>query len=117
MKRRLLVGLAAALTLGCAGIQKSCSQFGASSFGANWIVVQYGFDGKPFHCWKLMNVAVDDSTGGNVDWQTRDGHLVHLTGWENRVQVRGNDFAGAARLVGVDADQCDNGTYPASSVK
>jgi hypothetical protein len=30
----------------------------------------------------------------------------------NRVQVVGGDFAGVARLVGVDARQVQNGRYP-----
>jgi hypothetical protein len=76
--------------------------------------VQYAYDGRPFHCWKLRDVAVDSSVGGNVNWQdSENGHLVHLTGWENRVQVVGGDFDGAARLVGVEASKCNNGRYPA----
>jgi len=111
--RRWLIGCV--VLAGCAGASKDCAQFGASNFGADWIIVQYAQDGRPFHCWKLTNVAVDSTAGGNVDWQTRDGHLVHLTGWENRVQVRNGDFDGAARLVGVDASRCVSGIYPADS--
>ena len=100
-------------TAGCAGLQKDCAQVGAGTFGSDWIVVQYAMDGHPFHCWKLRDTVVENSEGGNVDWQDRtNGHLVHLTGWENRVQVVGGDFAGAATIVGVDDAKCDNGTYP-----
>lgn len=102
------------LTVGCAGFNKGCAQFNAGSFGSDWIVVQYAADGRPFHCWKLRGASVEGSTGGNVDWQETgaNAHLVHLTGWENRVQVVNGDFEGAAKLVGVDANQCGSGVYP-----
>lgn len=113
MKRVLWIVVACVLTAGCAGMQKSCAQFSNSTSGSDWIVVQYAGDGRAFHCWKLRWAVVESTQGGNVDWQDRQsGHLVHLTGWENRVQVGGGDFAGAAKLLGVDAGQCDSGTYP-----
>lgn len=112
--RRLFVFAACVLMTACAGFNKSCSQFNAGSFGSDWIVVQYAADGRPFHCWKLKNVSLEAEAGGGIDWQEqgRDAHLVHLTGWENRVQVVKNDFEGAAKLLGVDAKLCDSGTYP-----
>lgn len=100
------------LTTACAGTQKQCAAYKASRFGADWIVVQYTQDGRPFHCWKLTGVALDSGTGGNVDWKDPGGHMMHITGWENRVQVVDRDFAGAARLVGVDASRCGEGIYP-----
>ena len=108
------VALVALLTTGCASTYKGCAQFGASAFGSDWIVVQYAQDGTPFHCWKLRGASVTGTEGGSVDWQdTSNGHLVHLTGWENRVQVVRGDFQTAAKLVGVDADRCGSGVYPA----
>ncbi len=110
--RRLSVLLLVVLTAGCAGMQKDCAKTSADSFGADWIVVQYAQDGRPFHCWKLRQTVVSSSEGGNVDWQDRtNGHLVHLTGWENRVQVVNGDFDGAAQIVGVTAADCGNGVY------
>ena len=114
--KRLTVFVFVAFTAACAGMNKMCSQTGASMFGSDWIVAQYDFNGKPFHCWKLRNAAVDSSEGGNVDWKDPNGgHLVHLTGWENRVQVKDGDFVGAGQLIGIDANQCANGIY--STVK
>ena len=114
MIRRLTIVVALLLVAGCAGFNKECAKFGASQFGSNWIVVQYDATGKAFNCWKLHDVSVTSSDGGNVDWQDPNGHLVHITGWENRVQVRGSDFDGAAKLLGVDSAQCGNGAYPLS---
>ena len=63
---------------GCAGVQKDCANFGASTFGSDWIVVQYAQDGRPFHCWKLRGASVTSGQGGNVDWQdTRNGQWHH----------------------------------------
>jgi hypothetical protein len=114
MRRWWIVGVFA-LVAGCAGFNKSCSQFSAASFGSDWIVVQYTQDGKPFHCWKLTGASVESSQGGNVDWQDpKNGHLMHITGWENRVQVQHKDWPGAGKLLNIDVNQCDNGVYPAN---
>lgn len=96
-------------------MSKDCSQWVASDFGGDWMVVQYAFDGRPFHCWKLRDAAVDSEQGGNLNWKDPgNGHLVHVTGWENRVQVINGDFETAAKLLGVEASQCNNGVYPSS---
>jgi len=116
--KQVMLFVLVAFTVACAANQKACAQFSASSFGTDWIVVQYDMSGKPFHCWKLHDTAVDSSEGGNVDWQDRNnGHLVHLTGWENRVQVVKGDFDGAAKLIGVNSNKCSNGVYPSDESK
>lgn len=115
VKRALTIG-ATVFACGCAGMGKSCSQFGASAFGSDWIIVQYAFDGRPFHCWRLTDAPVDSESGGNLNWKDKsNGHLVHVTGWENRVQVINGDFETAARLLGIEANQCHNGVYPANA--
>lgn len=112
MKRAIVVLLALSLSA-CASLQKGCSQATANTFGSDWIVVQFDQSGKPFNCWKLRGAVVESGTGGNVDWKdTNTGHLVHITGWENRVQVSNGDFASAAKLLGVDEAKCGDGVYP-----
>src|SRR5579885_3623103 len=63
---------------GCAGWQRDCNSSMASTFGSDWIVVQYGFDGKPINCWELKNTAItnEPQTDG-IFWQEPSGHLVH----------------------------------------
>jgi hypothetical protein len=113
MKRLLMLGLLL-FTVGCAGFNKDCAQTKAGMFGSDWIVAQYRADGSAFHCWQVRNASVSSSEGGNINWQDpQNGHLVHITGWENRVQVVNGDFDTAARLLGVDAAKCGNGVYPA----
>ena len=97
---------------GCAGISRGCSSWYAGAAGANWIIVQYGFDGKPINCWKLQNVSVSNEEGSDgIYWKDESGHLVHISGWYNRVQVSGNNFKEAAELVGVDLSKIKNGKY------
>lgn len=110
--RYITIILLSLITVGCAGLNKGCAQLTAGSFGSSWIIVQYDMTGRPFHCWKLSNAAVESEGGGNVDWQDYNGHLVHVTGWENRVQVRGGNFAEAGLMLGVDANVCGSGVYP-----
>jgi hypothetical protein len=107
----LLLGLC-----GCAAWQRDCSSCGASNFGSDWIVLQYGFDGTPINCWKLTNTAIDNEHGTDgIYWQSPDGHLVHISGWYNRAQVERGDFAGAAKQLGISLAACSEGRYASST--
>ena len=100
------------LVTACAGFERSCSSQMATSFGSDWIVLQYGFDGTPINCWKLndTSIANEEHTDG-IYWKDPAGHLVHVSGWYNRVQVSSHDFDGAAKAIGVEMSGCSNGKY------
>lgn len=102
----------ALLLFGCAGTSRSCASGVAESFGADWVVVTSGADGRIVNCWKLANVSVanEPHTDG-IYWQAGSGHLVHISGWYNRVQVAGGDFDAAAKQIGVDLARCPGGRY------
>lgn len=108
------------LCTGCAAVQRDCSSCGAENFGSDWVVIQYGYDGHPINCWQLRNTAItnEDQTDG-IYWQSRSGHLVHISGWYNRVQVTGGDFSGAAKQLGITLSLCSEGKYatPVTSAK
>jgi hypothetical protein len=106
------------LLTGCAGMSRDCSSCSASTLGSDWIVVQYGFDGKPINCWELRDTAISNehSTDG-IFWQENSGHLVHISGWYNRVQVDHSDWVGAAKSVGIDDALCKDGVYLTSEKK
>ena len=114
MKGRLLV-VCAYLVMGvaCAGVSRDVSSQIASQIGADWIVVQYRFDGAPINCWKLSHVGISNEPASDgIFWKdSATGHLVHISGWSSRVQVANGDFLSAARLVGVDATACGSGVY------
>lgn len=107
MKHKILQ-IALCLTLaGCAGFSRSCSSDIAVAFGANWLVVQYRYDGEAMRCWKLSGTSVENETGSDgIYWKSPEGHLVHISGWYNRVQVAHEDWAGAASSLGVDLKKC-----------
>lgn len=123
--RRLLVVTACLLVGGCVGLSRGCSNWSARSFGGDWIVAQYRMDGTPFNCWQLRNVSItNEAQSDGIYWKdTATGHLVHISGWYNRVQVVGtNAFAPkqweeAAKLVGVNLNQCGGGVYPMEPTK
>lgn len=102
-----------ATIIGCAGMQRGCSSFSAQSFGSDWIVVQYDMDMNPKCCWKLKNTSIANETSSDgIYWRdSKSGHLVHLSGWYNRVQVANGDFEEAAKLVNVDLSLIQNGVY------
>lgn len=110
MKRKLGVSLViAALGVmmincsGCAGCKREWTATVAGATGTDWIVVQLGFDGHPVNAWKLVDVSVaNESSSDGIWWQDRDGHLVHISGWYNRVLVKNGQFEDAAKLLGVD---------------
>ena len=104
--------LFAIFMIGCAGMQRSCASCNAENYGADWIVVTNGTDGKIINCWKLNNVSIaNEEHSDGIYWQTTDHHLVHISGWYNRVQVYGGNFAAAAKTVDVDLARCPGGRY------
>jgi len=110
MKRFLLLFLFVA---GCAGTSRSCSSCNAESFGANWVVVQYRFDGIPINCWKISDSSITNEPHSDGIYWEDHGQLVHISGWYNRVQVMGNDYERAAKSIGVEISRCSNGAYAA----
>jgi len=96
--------------------ERSCSSSIASEFGSDWIVVQYDMDMQPKNCWKLVNTSITNETSSDgIYWlDNGSGHLVHISGWYNRVQVKNSDFEAAAKLVNVETALIQNGAYPAN---
>jgi hypothetical protein len=101
--------------VGCAGYQRGCSSWNAQAFGSNWVVVQYDMTLTPKCAWVLHNTSISNEDGSDgIYWlDSETGHLIHISGWYNRVQVTGNRFKQAAKLVGVDLQYVQNGKYPA----
>lgn len=96
----------------CAGMQRDCSSGWASAAGADWIVVQYKADGRAFNCWKLENTSMsNEQASDGIYWKDPSGHLVHISGWYNRVQVFGHAYGEAAATVGVKLSSCVGGAY------
>lgn len=105
--------LTLAFTVACAGQMRECSGCAAENFGADWIIVQYKTDGSPINCWKLNGDSVsNEEHSDGIWWKSNDGHLVHISGWYNRVQVAGGNWDGAAAQLGVDVAKCGEGKYP-----
>ncbi len=105
------------LGVGCAGTSRSCSSCNAESFGANWIVVQYDSFGQPLNCWQLKNVSISNEPHSDgIYWENSDGHLIHISGFYNRVQVEHNQWESAANLIGVDLKSCTGGKYKVTKV-
>jgi hypothetical protein len=84
--------------------------------GGDWLLVQYRFDGTPINCYQLRNTPVTNETASDgIYWQDEGGHLVHISGWVNRVQVHGGKFEEAAKTLGVEMQYCKNGVYSATT--
>lgn len=108
--KSLIVGLF--LLFGCASTERSCAAGCANDLGADWVIVQFGMDGKPFNCWKLRNVSVaNEESSDGIYWFNDDNDLVHISGWYNMVQVNGGNYDRAAKSLGVEAHLCKNGAY------
>ena len=106
------------LLAGCVWLERDCTSMGASSFGSDWLIVQLRADGEIARCWHLEGVGVtNEAHSDGIFWQDPAGHLVHISGWYNRVQVntltksRKEAFLDAARGLGVDLNRCTNGAY------
>jgi hypothetical protein len=114
MKTLIRLGIVLALLamVSCAGVSRGCASWWANNAGADWIIVQYAMDGKPINCWQYTNVSVtNEAQSDGIYWSA--GHLVHISGWYNRVQVSNHDFVGGAKMLGIDLDRCVGGAYRA----
>jgi len=96
------------LLVGCAGLARDCSGCWATNVSSSWVVAQYTYDGTMMRCWVLRDspIANEQSSDGIwwKDFETK--HLVHISGWYNRVQVIDGRFKEAANLLGVDISKC-----------
>lgn len=118
--RKYVTGTLTALAIaGCAGTQRSCSSSCASELGADWLVVQYKYDGEPMNCWQLHNTSVaNEHTSDGIYWlDAKSRNLVHISGWYNRVQVENDAWKEAANAVGVDLEKCVGGKYKAEKAE
>ena len=102
----VLLGWALLLT-SCASWGRQCTGCMAESFGADWVITQNDMQGKPYRCWKLTNVSVDNEPGSDgVQWKSPDGHMVHIAGQYNRVQVTNGRWDSAFSELGITEDSC-----------
>lgn len=111
LKRGLLL-LVLVLVSACVGVERGCSSCMARNMGSDWIVVQYRLDGSPLNCWRLENAWVaNEAASDGIFWRSPEGHLVHLAGHYNCVQVTRGDFVEAAKELGIDPALCPGGRY------
>ena len=109
MNKKIIV--LALLMTGCAGMQRGCNSTMAESFGADWIVTQLDFQGKPFNCWKLKDTSITNEHASDGIYWAEGGNLVHISGWYNRVQVQNRRWAEAAVSLGISLSACKGGEY------
>ncbi|MEK7648404.1 MAG: hypothetical protein AAB400_00615 [Patescibacteria group bacterium] len=116
MKFRTVVFTTFVLLLsGCAGMFRSCSNDWAETAGADWIVIERNCNGTPVTCYKLKSVSVtNEPHSDGIQWNA-GLHMMHVSGWYNRVQVHGRKWDEAAQMLGIDANLCGMGTYPATA--
>ena len=113
MKRKdFVLALVLLLVSGCARMERGCASGCANNLGADWLIVQYNNVGTPINCWKLDDVSVaNEGNSDGIYWASDLGHLVHVGGWYNRVQVEGGRWSQAASEVGIDLARCTGGRY------
>lgn len=113
----LILALTALFLVACEKSCQQCNRTTTSWKGADFMVVQFDQDGKPFNCWKLQDVAiVDDDHSGGIWWtDDRSGDLVHISGWYNYIQIgggmTGETSVDAAKALGIDLFRCGHGRY------
>lgn len=110
----LITMVVAMVVAGCAGFDRGCQSCTAENFGSDWIIVQYQYNGTPINCWTLKSTSVANENGSDgIYWKTPSGHLIHISGWYNRVQVVNRDFETAAIVLGISLAWCGEGKYNA----
>lgn len=107
MKSNWFAVLGLTLFMGCAGMSRSCSACNAEAYGSDWVIVQLDLEGEPFRCWKLLDTSItNESQSDGIYWENQDGHLVHISGLYNRVQVHGGNWGQAFEELGLTDESC-----------
>ena len=102
-----VLALLALIFASCAGTQRGCASINATQFGADWIVVQMDMNGVPYRCWELHDTSIaNEGSSDGVYWLSPQGHLVHISGHYNRVQVQGRRWDEAFAEVGLTQETC-----------
>jgi hypothetical protein len=92
---------------GCAGMDRSCASCNAQNFGADWVVVKMDMQGHPYRCWQLRKVSIaNEPHSDGIYWKSPDGHLVHISGHYNRVQVEKENWKSAFAELGLTEQAC-----------
>ena len=122
--KNLKIWLPILFLAGCAGFERNCASWSAQSFGADWVVVQLAAPGQVVRCWKLTDTSIaNEEHSDGIYWKDPQGHLVHISGWYNRVQVNTQfrkseeAFAEAGKTLGIDIAACTGGAYTAPESK
>ncbi|MFA6235125.1 MAG: hypothetical protein WC824_13205 [Bacteroidota bacterium] len=107
MRKWILSLFIVILCVGCAGVSRGCSSCNAGAFGANWVVVKMDLEGRPYRCWMLKGVSIsNESQSDGIYWKSSDGHLVHISGHYNRVQVERENWESALAELGMSEATC-----------
>jgi hypothetical protein len=105
--KRLGIALLLLVLCSCAGLSRSCSSCWAGAAGANWIVVQMDAFGRVMRCWELHGVSIaNEESSDGIYWKSGDGHLVHISGFYNRVQVEHDGWGEAFKELGMTKEIC-----------
>lgn len=105
--RKLSIAFLVLVLCSCAGMQRECTSCCASELGSDWVIVQMDGFGRVMRCWELHDVSVaNESSSDGIYWQSEDGHLVHISGFYNRVQVDHGGWDEAYAELGLTKEVC-----------
>jgi hypothetical protein len=108
LRRHLFLFLVVFLLPACAGWGRGCSSCTAKQFGADWVVVKNDLNGKPFRCWALGDVSItNEGQSDGIYWKSPRGHLVHIAGNYDYVQVEHMDWRSAYAELGLTEETCE----------
>ena len=86
-----IIALTLFLVMGPKGCSRQFNSWKASSYGSDWLVVQYAQDGSVINHWKLHNKSVgnEDNSDG-IYFLDDQNNVVHLSGHYVYIQVNGD---------------------------
>ena len=89
----LIVGF---LIVGPQGCDRHMSSWKASSYGSDWLVVQYSQNGDVINYWELNNKSVgSEESSDGIYFKDNSGNVVHLSG--HYIYVQASDMEAAKK--------------------
>jgi len=115
---KIIFALLLFLLCSCAGFSRNCSSWCADRVGADWLVVQWTASGNTVRCWELHGVSIaNEENSDGIYWESVDGHLVHISGHYNRVQVKNKGWKKAYEELGIPNALCSGQAWSTNQVE
>jgi len=84
----LVIAIIAGIVIGPKGCSRRYESWKASSYGSDWLIVQYAQDGSIINNWELYNKSVgNEENSDGIFFLDDESNVVHISGHYTYIQI------------------------------